>query len=127
MEKKKILIIEDETFVRELYEREFGRAGYEISSATDGQEALAKVVEENWDLILLDIMLPKISGLDVLKEIKKKDSTKKIPVLLLTNLANEAVIKEGFSLGANGYLIKADYTPQQIIEEIKKFFKEQRL
>lgn len=68
---------------------------------------------------LLDIMLPKIHGLDVLKELKKNKRTGKIPVVLLTNLGQEEVIKEGFRLGAEAYLIKAAYTPNQVVQEIK--------
>lgn len=122
--KQKILIIEDDFFVRDLYNRELTREGFEIASAEDGPEGLLKAVEEKPDLVLLDIMLPKMSGLDVLKTLKEKEETKDIPVVLLTNLGQDSVIREGFSLGAVGYLIKAAYTPTQIIEEVKKFLKE---
>ncbi len=123
-EKKKILIIEDDFFVRDLYDRELSREGFEIETTVDGPGGLLKAVEGKYDLILLDIMLPKMSGLDVLKTLKEKDETKDIPVVLLTNLGQDSVIREGFSLGAAGYLIKAAYTPTQIIEEVKKFLKE---
>lgn len=118
---KKILIIEDDFFVRDLYDRELTREGFEIETAVDGPEGLLKAVEGEYDLILLDIMLPKMSGLDVLKAIKEKEVVKDIPVVLLTNLGQDSVIREGFALGAVGYLIKAAYTPSQIIEEVKKF------
>ena len=119
--KIKILIVEDDLFIRELYERQLALAGYEVSSAADGPEGLLKVNEVHPDLLLLDIMLPKMNGLDLLKTIKAKDDTKMIPVILLTNLGQDSVIKEGFNLGADGYLNKSAYTPDQIIEEIKKF------
>jgi len=122
--KKKILVIEDDFFVRDLYDRELTREGFKISTAEDGAEGLLKAIEEKPDLILLDIMLPKMSGLDVLKKVKEKEGVKEIPVVLLTNLGQDNVIREGFSLGAVGYLIKAAYTPSQIIEEVKKFLKE---
>jgi len=122
--KKKILIIEDDFFVRDLYDRELTREGFAVSSAEDGPKGLLKAVEEKPDLVLLDIMLPKMSGLDVLKTLKEKEETKNVPVVLLTNLGQDSVIREGFSLGAIGYLIKAAYTPTQIIEEVKKFLKE---
>jgi len=121
---KKILIIEDDFFVRDLYDRELTREGFAVSSAEDGPKGLLKAVEEKPDLVLLDIMLPKMSGLDVLKTLKEKEETKNVPVVLLTNLGQDSVIREGFSLGAIGYLIKAAYTPTQIIEEVKKFLKE---
>ena len=123
MTKKKILIIEDEEFVRELYEETLQRAGFSIVTAIDGNEGFSKVISEKPDLILLDIMLPKMNGLDMLKKIKKKETVKNIPVILLTNFSQESVIKEGFSLGAAGYLIKADYTLEKIVEEINKFIK----
>ncbi len=121
---QKILIIEDDFFVRDLYDRELTREGFEIETAVDGPEGLLKVVESKPDLILLDIMLPKMSGLDVLKALKEKEDVKDIPVVLLTNLGQDSIIREGFSLGAVGYLIKAAYTPTQIIEEVKKFLRE---
>lgn len=124
--KQRILIIEDDFFVRDLYDRELAREGFEVSTAEDGAEGLLKVIEEKPDLVLLDIMLPKMSGLDVLKKLKEKEEVKDIPVVLLTNLGQDNVIREGFSLGAIGYLIKAAYTPTQIIEEVKKFLKENK-
>ena len=66
-------------------------------------------------------MLPKMSGIDVLKSLKQNPLTKKIPTLLLTNLGEETIIKEGFELGADGYLLKVSYTPIQVVEEVKKF------
>jgi len=121
---QKLLIVEDDFFVRDLYTRELSREGFEVVSAEDGAEGLLKVVEEKPDLVLLDIMLPKMSGLAVLKTLKEKEETKNIPVVLLTNLGQDSVIREGFTLGAIGYLIKAAYTPTQIIEEVKKFLRE---
>lgn len=122
--KQKILIIEDDFFVRDLYSRELTREGFEIETAADGPEGLLKAAEGKPDLILLDIMLPKTSGLDVLRTLKEKEETKDIPVVLITNLGQDSVIREGFSLGAVGYLIKAAYTPTQIIQEVKRFLKE---
>ena len=121
---QKLLVVEDDFFVRDLYTRELIRAGFEVVSAEDGAEGLLKVVEEKPDLVLLDIMLPKMSGLAVLKTLKEREETKNIPVVLLTNLGQDSVIREGFTLGAIGYLIKAAYTPTQIIEEVKKFLRE---
>lgn len=119
--KRKILIIEDDFFIRELYERQFEKEGFAIEGAPDGPEGLLKASQTKPDLILLDIMLPKLNGLDLLRTLKSKPETKDIPVILLTNLGQESVIKEGFQLGAEGYLIKSAYTPSQIIEEVKEF------
>jgi len=94
--KEKILIIEDDFFIRELYERQFTKEGYNIVSSEDGPNGLLLSSQENPDLILLDIMLPKLNGLDLLRTLKSKEETKNIPVILLTNLGQESVIKEGF-------------------------------
>lgn len=123
--KVKILIVEDDLFIRELYERQLSLEGYEVSTAEDGEIGLNRITESIPDLLLLDIMLPKVSGLDLLRTIKAKEETKNIPVILLTNLGQDSVIKEGFNLGADGYLIKSAYTPDQIIEEVKKFLSAQ--
>ena len=120
-EPKKILVVDDEAAIREIYNKEFSEAGFDVVLASDGEEGLLKAGEEIPSLILLDIMLPKMSGIDVLKVLKKNSLTKDIPVLLLTNLGEETIIKEGFSLGANGYLLKVSYTPAQVIEECRKF------
>lgn len=118
---KKILIIEDDFFICELYQRQLQKEQYEVVSASDGAEGLIQATQQKPDLILLDIMLPRLNGLDLLRTIKSKPETKDIPVILLTNLGQDSVIKEGFSLGAEGYLIKSAYTPSQIINEIKSF------
>jgi len=120
-DKKKILIVEDDQDVRELYAEVLRDEGFEVEEAVDGQSGIAKVLEGTYDLLLLDIMLPKFDGLEVLKTIKEKAKVKGIPVILLTNLGREAIIKEGFSLGADGYLIKSEHTPEEIVDEVKKF------
>lgn len=119
---KKILVVDDEDSVREIYRHEFLNNGYTVVVAADGEEGLLKAGEEAPDMLLLDIMLPKMSGIEVLRALKENELTKKIPVLLLTNLGEETIIKEGFELGADGYLLKVSYTPAQVVEEVKKFF-----
>ena len=120
-QKKKILVVDDEDSIRDIYNKEFTASGFAVISAADGEEGLFKAGEEAPDLILLDIMLPKMSGIDVLKALKQNPLTKKTPVLLLTNLGEETIIKEGFNLGADGYLLKVSYTPAQVVEECRKF------
>lgn len=119
---KKILIIEDDVFVRELYQNELQKEGFEVEGAGDGPEGLFKAARDSYDLILLDIMLPKMNGIDLLRTLKSRTETKALPVILLTNLGQDAVVKEGFRLGAEGYLIKSAYTPSQVVGEVKKFF-----
>ena len=120
-DKKRILIIEDDQDVRELYSEVLRDGGFEVAEAVDGQSGLAKVLAGAYDLVLLDIMLPKFDGLEILKTVKEKAEVKGIPVILLTNLGREAIIKEGFSLGADGYLIKSEHTPEEIVDEVRKF------
>jgi len=120
-EKNKILIIEDDQEVRELYAEVLRNEGFDLDEAVDGQSGLAKVLEGKYDLLLLDIMLPKFDGLEILKTIRQKEELKDLPVVLLTNLGREPIIKEGFELGADGYLIKSEHTPGEIVEEVKKF------
>ena len=119
--KIKILIVEDDFFIRELYDRQFNKEGFTVLTSEDGPDGLVKASQEKPDLILLDIMLPKLNGLDLLRTLKSKPETKDIPVILLTNLGQESVIKEGFEYGAESYLIKSAYTPSQIIDEVKNF------
>lgn len=116
---KKILLVEDEDFIRELYTRQLSKAGFSVKSAVDGQSGLDTLKAEAFDLLLLDIMLPGMNGLQLLREFKTQNPTSPMITILLTNLGQEAVIKEGFELGAQAYLIKASYTPDQIVNEVK--------
>ncbi len=116
---KKILLVEDEDFIRELYVRQLTKEGFQIKSASDGQSGLNLLKTESFDLLLLDIMLPGINGLQLLREFKTQNPNSPMVTILLTNLGQEAVIKEGFELGAQAYLIKASYTPDQVVNEVK--------
>ncbi len=116
---KKILLVEDEDFIRELYVRQLTKNGFLIKSAVDGQSGLEMLKQESFDLLLLDIMLPGMNGLQLLREFKTQYPNSKMITILLTNLGQEAVIKEGFELGAQAYLIKASYTPDQVVNEVK--------
>lgn len=116
---KKILLVEDEDFIRELYVRQLTKAGFQVKSAVDGTSGLETLKAETFDLLLLDIMLPGMNGLQVLREFKTQNPNSPMITILLTNLGQEAVIKEGFELGAQAYLIKASYTPDQVVSEVK--------
>ena len=120
---KKILLVEDDAFVRDLYNTVLTKAGYEIEIANDGEEAVGMAGYKIYDLILLDIMLPKLTGMEVLKTLREEGSrAKSTPIYLLTNLGEENIIQEAYKLGANGYLLKAKYLPKQLVEEVDKFF-----
>lgn len=116
---KRILLVEDEDFIRDLYLRQLTKAGFLVEAVADGQAALDTLKVKTFDLLLLDIMLPGINGLQVLREFKTQYPNSPMITILLTNLGQEAVIKEGFELGAQAYLIKASYTPDQVVNEVK--------
>jgi len=119
----KILIIEDDQRINKVYTAKLLIEGIEVSTALDGEEGLRRIYDEKPDLILLDLMLPKKSGFEILKEIKKDEKVKDIPVLILSNLAQEKEIEEGLALGAQDYLVKTNYSIQQVMEKIKKTLK----
>ena len=119
---KKVLVVDDDLFIRELYEEVLKDDGFEVESAVDGEEGLKKIQQGGFDLILLDVMMPKKDGLGVLSELAiNKPSQPNGPILLLTNLGHDPIIKEAMTKGATSYLNKADMTPDQLLENIKKF------
>ena len=115
----KILIVEDDRFLRELIARKLKNEGYEVVEAVDGEEGLKKIKEEKPDLVLLDLILPGIDGFEVLTKAKEDPITAQIPVIILSNLGQREEIERGLKLGAIDYLIKAHFTPGEIIEKIK--------
>jgi DNA-binding response OmpR family regulator len=120
---KKLLLIEDDVFVRDIYARELKKDGYDVELAEDGQEGLDRAQMGGADLILLDIMLPKLTGIDVLKALREEDSPgKKTPVYLLTNLGQGSIIKQALDIGAQGYLLKARVLPSQVLQYVNDFF-----
>lgn len=117
---KKILIVEDDKFLRELIVRKLDEEGYEIAEALDGEEGSKKAKEEKPDLVLLDLILPGIDGFEVLAGIKQDSQTSAIPVIILSNLGQTEDVEKGLKLGAIDYLVKAHFTPGEIIEKVKK-------
>ncbi len=116
----KVLLIEDEKMLAEMYRTKFDNEGFKIDVAFDGDEGLKAAKSEKPDIILLDIILPKLDGFLVLKELKKDPSTKKIPVILLSNLGQDEDIKKGKKLGADDYFVKANHTPAEIVNKVKQ-------
>ncbi len=119
--RQRILLVEDEESLQLLYKRQIELANFNVDAVTYGKEAITKLEQNTYDLVLLDIMLPDINGIDILKALNEKALIKKSPVVLLTNLSQESIIKEGFNLGAMGYLIKSQYLPNDLIVEINNF------
>jgi len=121
--KKRILMIEDDIFLRRVYKDQFIRAGIDFIEATNGIEGVNKVFSESPDLILLDLMLPRKNGFDVLKEIKEDKRSKDIPVIILSNLGQELDIKEGLSLGAVDYIVKPETRISDVVTKVKNALK----
>ncbi len=119
---KSILIVEDDKFIREMMVREIKRAGYQILEAMTGESGLEIAKTQHVDLILLDLILPGISGFDVMGELRKSDLTKSIPVIVLSNYVEQESTKRSKELGAHAYLVKAQLNPSEIIEYINRFF-----
>ncbi len=119
---KKILIVEDEPFILETYSRELSKAGYLITQAVEGNNGLELATTQKYDLILLDIMLPGTNGIDILKAIKSNPNAKDTPTIMLTNLGQESVVEEAFRLGAQGYILKINVLPTQLVRKIKSYF-----
>ncbi len=117
-----IFLIEDDPLMVRMYEKAFKLSGYEVEMAFDGEEALAKLeaAKSKPTLILLDIMMPKLNGLEVLRRLKQDANLKNIPVIMLTNLAGEADAEKALGLGAVLYLVKSQYEPRQIVDKVKE-------
>ncbi|HEA84653.1 MAG TPA: response regulator [Candidatus Wildermuthbacteria bacterium] len=115
----KVLVIEDDTFLRELIVQKLDQGGYDIAEAVDGEEGVKQAKAEKPDIILLDLILPGIDGFEVLRQLKEDETLSSIPVLILSNLGQKEDIEKGMKLGAKDFLIKAHFTPGEIIEKIK--------
>ena len=120
---KKILIVEDDKFLRELISQKLLKEGYDISEAVDGEKGLKAIKDEKPDLVLLDLILPGMDGFEVLMKIKEDSSLTQVPIIILSNLGQKDDIERGLKLGAIDYLIKAHFTPGEIIEKIKGVLK----
>ena len=119
----KILIIEDDKFLRELIVRKLTSENYDVIEAVDGENGIKLTKEQKPDLILLDLILPGIDGFEVLSQVKKDSSVMMIPIIILSNLGQRDDIEKGLQLGAVGYLVKAHFTPNEIIEKIEQTLK----
>jgi len=121
MIKKSVLIVEDEKDILDLYRDYLTSVGFEVDTATDGEEGLKKIVEGKSTLVLLDIMMPKLDGIGVLQTIK--DQKLKLPtVVMLTNLSHDQALKDAAVLGAKDSIVKSEVTPDQVVEKINKYF-----
>ncbi len=117
---KKILVVEDDRFLRELITQKLAREGYDVSEAVDGEDGVKKAEEKKPDVILMDLILPGIDGFEAITKIKEKPNFEKTPIIILSNLGQRDDIERGLKLGAVDFLVKAHFTPGEIIEKIEK-------
>ena len=121
---KHILFIEDESALQKTVGEVLKQEGYEVIPALDGEAGLELAKRKKPDLILLDLILPKLHGFEVLKKLKEDEETKEIPVIILTNLEGMGDVDKAIKLGATTYLVKANYSLEEIAEKIKKIIEE---
>lgn len=117
---KKILLVEDDPLLIDIYCNKIRESGFIVTVAEDGEKALQKIKEEKPDLVVLDIVLPKIDGWEIMSEIRKDKGLDNLKVVILSNLGQKGEIEKGLAMGAQKYLIKAHYTPTEIINQIKE-------
>ncbi len=120
---KTILLVEDDETLRDMYTLKIEAEGYKLLTAADGEVGLALALAHHPDVILLDIMMPKMDGFAVLTELKKDEALKQTPILMLSNLGQQADVDKGKQLGANDYVVKASMTPTQVVAKIKSYLK----
>lgn len=119
MEKKKILVVEDDLVLNKALSEFLGAEGFDVVVAIDGEEGMRKAKETRPDLVLLDIIMPKKDGYEVIKEMKEDEDLKGTPIILLTNLGSINDVEKALHLGATTYLVKADYKLEEITQKIK--------
>ncbi|MFA7169535.1 MAG: response regulator [Candidatus Paceibacterota bacterium] len=119
--KNKILIIEDDSYISDMYKIKLESEGFIVNVANDGQKGVEQLNKEKPDLILLDVVMPKMDGFSVLQNIKEDPEVQDIPVIMLTNLGQKDSVEKGLKLGAADYIIKAHFTPLEVVEKVREF------
>lgn len=117
---KKILLIEDEKVIREILQKRLTKEGYQISIAEDGEEGLEKMKKVEPDLIILDIIMPKKGGFEVMEGMQKEKTLKDIPIIIVSNSGQPVELGRAKELGAKDWLIKTEFDPQEVVEKVKK-------
>jgi two-component system alkaline phosphatase synthesis response regulator PhoP len=117
---KKIIIVEDEEILRNLLKKKLESEGYEVEVAEDGEEGIRKIREVKFDLILLDIIMPKMGGFDVLEAMQKDENISEIPVVVVSNSGQPVEIDRAQKLGAKDWVVKTEFDPQEVIKKVKE-------
>ena len=120
MRMKKVLIIEDDSFLQGLEVGKLRKGNYGVTVASTGEEGMEKINEAGIDLILLDLILPKFDGFEILKKVRESENLKHIPVIVFSNLSEEKDIKKAESLGATDFMVKSNFTLDELVEHIDK-------
>lgn len=115
-----VLIVEDEKMLADMYATKFSMEGFTAAQANDGQAGFDAATANPPDIILLDIIMPKLDGFTVLKQLRAQEQTKNVPIILLTNLGQDEDIKKGKELGATDYFVKANHTPAEVVNKVKE-------
>lgn len=115
-----VMLVEDDEFLSDIYLKKFEMEGFKVSSANNGEKGLEEVKKKKPDIVLLDILMPKMDGFTVLEHLKADEEVKNIPVILLTNLGQKDDVEKGLQKGAVDYLVKAHFKPSEVVEKIKK-------
>lgn len=123
MEQKKILIIEDDTFLQGLAANKLQGEGFVVNTASNGNQAISDLGQNSYDCIILDLMLPDVSGFEILKQIRARETNNQVPILIFSNLSDDKDIKQGLDLGATDYLVKANFTLDELAEKVRGVFK----
>jgi len=118
-----VLLVEDDVFLSQIYQKKFEMEGFKVSTSDNGEKGLADAKKKKPDIILLDILLPKMDGFLVLDKLKADPEVKNIPVILLTNLGQKEDVDKGLEAGAADYLIKAHFKPSEVVEKVRKVLK----
>ncbi|MDA1169181.1 MAG: response regulator [bacterium] len=122
-----IYVVEDDSFISNMYQTKLRNAGYTVEIALDGEEAWNRLQQDPLpDLVLLDVVLPKKDGFEILEDLRKNEKLKDLAVILLTNLGQKPDVERGIKLGADDYIIKAHYTPSEVMEKIEKVLSGER-
>lgn len=122
---KKVLIVDDDVFLLDMYALKFKQAGFLVDIAQNGDEALAKIKENKPEIILMDVVMPKMDGFEVLRIIKKDNLAPGAVILILSNLGQKEDIDKGFKLGASDYIVKAHFTPSEVLEKVQSLLSKQ--
>jgi len=122
-DKIKVLLVEDDPFIRDIYQVKFSQEGFEVIVVDNGIKALKKLEQIIPNIILLDIIMPYMDGLETLKNIKSNEDWKKIPIIMLTNISEKEKISESEKYGVSNYLIKSHFTPSEVVDKVKNLLK----